>query len=179
MFERMQKHTVISHFLRCPMEQALCKSTQANPKPPSLSLSLHRVRGEKNHDLALGEYKVNERNESVLSLVQSERKPTLVCCCCLLFFSCVTAKRQTQDLCGFAFGSCLGPGGAWAFCLLTIPYGMGKAYKNVPLALLQCLDLWNVGCSRHGSFFWKSPASDVMPPFLWLCSCFAPHFVNY
>lgn len=76
-----------------------------------------------------------------------------------------------QDLCGFAVGSCLGPGGTLAFCLLTIPYGVGKAYKNVPLVLLRCLDLWNVDCSRHASFLWKSPPSDVMPPFLRLCSC--------
>lgn len=163
------------------MEQALCKYFQANPKPPSLSLSLslRRVRGERNPDLALGEWEVDGRNESALGLVQLRRKPALVFCFCLLFYSHIAAKRQIQDLCGFVVGSCLSPWGAWAFCLLTIPYGVSKAYKNVPLVLLRCLDLWNVDCSRHDSFLWKSLPSDVMPPFLRLFSCCTPHFVNY
>ncbi len=93
MFERAQKHTnrafpVVSH-------GAGFVQIYPSKSKTTFSLSLRRVRGERNPDLALDEWEVDGRNESALGLVQLRRKPA---CFCLLFYSHIAVKRQIQDL---------------------------------------------------------------------------------
>lgn len=114
----------------------ICPSKSKAP----VSLSLHRVRGERNPDLALSEQGVLGRNESALGLVQSRRK--LALCFCLFF--CFFKKTDAGSL-RLCSGILSGPWGSVG--LLFVNHSPVVWAKLTKMYLWLCCDALTFGMS--------------------------------